>query len=216
MVGKIDGHTPALPDFFRRPLQALGLEASGMPMVQWSMEGTTRAMSKVGISTSILALSAPGPSTVPETEGGRALARKYNKWASEVSKAEPSRFGFFAALADLHDTEGCIAEIRYAFDNLHADGVYIFTSYRGRYLGDLDFEPIWKELNDRDAVVFIHPTMVEGSTVASTMLQPPVFDFAHETGRTAAQRTMNFSRTLTFNGLTGLLGFLQSSHHEIL
>ena len=186
MAGKIDVHTHAIPDFFHELLLPLGREASGVPMVQWTMEGTTQMMSKLDISTSILSLSAPGPEIIPEREGARALARKYNEWASEVSKAEPSRFGFFAALPGLHDTEGCIAEICYAFDNLRADGVCLFTSYSGRYLGDPDFEPIWKELNDRSAVVFIHPTMAEGSKLVSTMLQPPAFDFAHETGRTAA------------------------------
>ncbi|MCJ1383826.1 hypothetical protein MMC17_006940 [Xylographa soralifera] len=186
MVGKIDVHTHAIPEFFHELLLRLGREASGVPTVQWSMEETNQTMSKLDISTSILSLSAPGPGIVPETEGARALARKYNEWASEVSTVEPSRFGFFAALPGLHDTEGCIAEIRYAFDNLHADGVCLFTSYRGKYLGDSSFEPIWKELNDRGAVVFIHPTMAEGSTLVSTMLQPPAFDFAHETGRTAA------------------------------
>ena len=70
--------------------------------------------------------------------------------------------------------------------NLHADGVCLFTTYGGKYLGDPAFEPIWKELNDHNAVVFIHPTMAEGSKLASIMMQPPAFDFAHETGRTAA------------------------------
>jgi len=186
MVGKIDVHTHALPDFFHEILLSLDREASGVPMIQWSMEGTNRLMFKLDISTSILSLSAPGPEVVSEREGARAIARKYNEWASEVSKAEPSRFGFFAAVPGLQDTEACVAEIRYAFDNLHADGVCLFTSYDGKYLGDSSFEPIWKELNERNAVVFIHPTIAKGYKAASIMLQPPAFDFAHETGRTAA------------------------------
>ncbi|KAK0892784.1 hypothetical protein LTR91_023983 [Friedmanniomyces endolithicus] len=186
MVGKIDVHTHALPDFFHDILLSLGREAAGVPMIQWSMEGTKDMMSKLDISTSILSLSAPGPEVIPETEGARALARRYNEWACETSNADPSRFGFFAALPGLHDIEGCIAEIRYAFDSLHADGVCLFTSYGGKYLGDPTFVPIWEELNGRSAVVFIHPTIAQGSTLASPMLQPPAFDFAHETGRTAA------------------------------
>lgn len=59
-----------------------------------------------------------------------------------------------------------------------------------KYLGDPAFEPVWKELNDHNAVVFIHPTMVKGSKLASVMVQPPAFDFAHETGRTAAHMTV--------------------------
>ena len=186
MVGKIDVHTHALPDFFHRTLLSLGREASGVPMVEWSMDGTNQMMKKLDISTSILSLSAPGPEILPNTEGARSLARQYNEWASKVSQDDPSRFGFFAAVPGLNDTDGCIAEIRYALTNLHADGVCLFTTYDGKYLGDPAFEPVWKELNDHDAVVFIHPTMAKGSKLASVMMQPPSFDFAHETGRTAA------------------------------
>ena len=60
----------------------------------------------------------------------------------------------------------------------------------GKYLGDPAFESIWKELNDHSAVVFIHPTIPEGYHPPDVMLQPPSFDFAHETGRTAAHLTM--------------------------
>ena len=75
-------------------------------------------------------------------------------------------------------------------DDLRADGVCLFTTYDGKYLGDPAFEPIWKELDEHHAVVFIHPTMAKGSHLVSTTLQPPAFDFAHETGRTAAHLVM--------------------------
>lgn len=155
-------------------------------MIEWSIDGTNQMTKKLDISTSILSLSAPGPEVLSDTEGARSLARQYNEWASKTRQADPSRFGYFAAVPGLNDTDGCIAEIRYALSNLHADGVCLFTTYSGRYLGDAAFEPIWKELNDHSAVVFIHPTMAKGSKLASGMMQPAAFDFAHETGRTAA------------------------------
>ena len=186
MIGKVDVHTHALPDFFHQTLLSIGREASGVPMVEWSMDGTNQMMKKLGISTSILSLSAPGPEILPDIEGARSLARQFNEWGSKVSQDDPSRFGFFAAVPGLNDIEGCINEIRYALTDLHADGVCLFTTYDGKYLGDPAFEAIWKELNDHNAVIFIHPTMAKGSKLASVMMQPPAFDFAHETGRTAA------------------------------
>lgn len=157
-----------------------------MPMIEWSIDGTNQMTKKLDISTSILSLSAPGPEVLSDTQGARSLARQYNEWASKTRQVDPSRFGYFAAVPGLNDTNGCIAEIRYALTNLHADGVYLFTTYDGKYLGDAAFESIWKELNDHSAVVFIHPTIAKRSKLASGMMQSPGFDFAHETGRTAA------------------------------
>ena len=158
-----------------------------MPMLpEWTMDSTKQIMSKFDITTSILSLSAPGPEIVSDTEGARSLARQYNDWAAGIGKADPSHLGFFAAVPGLQDVEGCLTEIRYALDDIRLDGVCLFTSYGGKYLGDPVFEPIWKELNDHEAVVFIHPTIAKGYQPPDVMMQPPSFDFAHETGRTAA------------------------------
>lgn len=187
MAGKVDVHTHALPEFFVGHLAQLGQGATGVPKVEWSLDTTRETNAKLGVTTLILSLSAPGPEVVSGTMGARSLARKYNEWASGLVSAS---FGYFAAVPSLEDTDGCIEEIRYAFDHLKADGVCLFTTYGGKYLGDSSFDPIWKELNERHAVVFIHPNMPPGFMLASPILQPPAFDFPHETGRTAAHLIM--------------------------
>lgn len=190
MVGKIDIHSHACPDFFGKTLKSLGHEVTGVPPIPWSLETTNQMMAKLDISTSILSLSSPGPDIVPDIEGARSLARQYNEWAAEVTKASPSKYGFFAAVPGLADVDGCLAEIRHALNDLQADGVCLFTSYGGKYLGDPAFELIWQELNDRAAVVFVHPTIAKGYQSPSALLQPPAFDFPHETGRAAAHMVM--------------------------
>ena len=187
MENKIDVHTHAVPPFFHKHLQALQARLGvPVPIVEWDIEHTKQMNDKLGVSTSILSLSAPGPDIDPTIEGAGALAREYNEWAATVVNAEPSRFGSFAALPSLCDTEGCLTEMTYAFDKLQADGVCIFTSYDGKYLGDASFEPIWRELNRRSAVVFIHPGVPQVYKQVCQELFPAVFDFPHETGRTAA------------------------------
>ena len=191
MAGKIDVHIHALPDFFRDHLIVLGQAASGIPLVEWSVESTKQIMSRLDIGTAILSLSAPGAEVANGTEATRALAREYNDWAYKLRESDPPRFGFFAALPSLYDTEGCLAEIAYIYDTLKADGVCIFTSYSGKYIGEEAFEPVWNDLNLRQAVVIIHPTMnTDGYKLVAPYLQPPAFDFAHETGRTAAHFIM--------------------------
>ncbi|KAF4313105.1 hypothetical protein GTA08_BOTSDO01748 [Botryosphaeria dothidea] len=97
------------------------------------------------------------------------------------------RFGFFAALPSLLDTEAALSEIRYALDTLHADSVTLFTRYgdSATYLGHPSLEPIWAELNRRKCVVFVHPTHPADTTKVNTRLPQPMIDYPHETTRAA-------------------------------
>lgn len=78
-------------------------------------------------------------------------------------------------------------EIRYAFDELQADGVTLFTRYgdANYYLGHPKIQRIWQELDQRAAVVFIHPTHPVDTNLVNRMLPQPMIDYPHETTRTA-------------------------------
>nr|POF16681.1 6-methylsalicylic acid decarboxylase [Quercus suber] len=189
MSGKIDVHTHAVPSFFEHHLESL--KASGVPAVKWSIDATREINSKLGVSTSILSLSAPGAEIKSDRAEARQVAREYNEWASTLKRDDPSHFGFFAAVPSLTDTDGCLTEISYALDELDADGVCVFTTYDGKYLGDRAFDTIWSELDRRQTVVLIHPIQAAGSVPISPLMMPPTFDFPHETGRTAAHMIMS-------------------------
>jgi 6-methylsalicylate decarboxylase len=74
------------------------------------------------------------------------LVRKINEYAAQLRDKEPHQFGFFATLPSLLDTEAALTEIRYALDELQADGVCLYTRYgpgRGQlYPGHAHFDPI--------------------------------------------------------------------------
>lgn len=142
-------------------------------------------MTKTGSSTAILSLTAPGVQIAPVEQQGQ-LARSVNEFAAKV-RDENSKFGFFAALPTLLDADRAIEEITYALDVLKADGVTLFTRYGDGhyYLGNDLFRPIWKELNRRKAVVFIHPTHPLDTALTNPRLPQPIIDYPHETARTA-------------------------------
>lgn len=95
------------------------------------------------------------------------------------------QFGYFGALPSLTDFDGAIDALEYALDELKADGITLFTSYDGKYLGHKDFESIWAELEKGNAVIFIHPCHTPSAVWASPQLPQPIMDYPHETTRTA-------------------------------
>ena len=156
-------------------------------------------MSKLHVDTAMLSLSAPGAMIAGAKDAVRSLARKWNDYAFELRERQPAQFGFFAALPSLTDQAGAIAELKYALDALHADGVTLFTSYEGQYLGSKDFASIWAELDRRDAVIDVHPVHSREAPFTTPYLPQPLIDYPHETARTASDlvlsgRKRQFSR----------------------
>lgn len=141
----------------------------------------------MGIKKTILSVTAPGPCIEKDPLKASHLARDCNHYCSSLRKRDPATYGFFASLPSLFDTKACLAEIAYALEVLHADGVTLFTRYGDGegYLGHEAFMPIWAELSERKAVVFIHPTHPLNTNLIHPSLPQPMFDYPHETGRTA-------------------------------
>jgi predicted TIM-barrel fold metal-dependent hydrolase len=154
-------------------------------------------MASNGIETSILSCALPLAVLAPETPTKAAtLTREVNDYLASLRTEHPTQIGFFASLPSLEDTKTCIEEIRYALDDLHTDGVLLFTSYNSKYLGHPDFESVWAELNARGAVVFTHPTIegaAENCIQEPFTISPPLLDWTHETSRAA----MHLIRTNT-------------------
>ncbi|GIZ49003.1 hypothetical protein CKM354_001204400 [Cercospora kikuchii] len=193
-VDKIDTHHHWVPAEYAEVVAAAGGDPSGWPTPQWSLEASQALMSRAGIKTSILSITAPGACIV---EGKRSwdLARTLNVKAAAIRDSNPQAFGFFLSLGNIEDTAAALAEISYAFDTLKADGVCLFSRYGSNttYLGHPSLEPIWAELNRRKAVVFVHPTHPRDLGRANAQLPQPVVDYPHETTRTAMD--MLFSGT---------------------
>ncbi|PSN66432.1 amidohydrolase 2 [Corynespora cassiicola Philippines] len=143
-------------------------------------------MNRNQIDASILSLSAPGVGFIEPVDEAVRFCRWINEYAAKIVAAYPGRFGFFATLPPLEQTASCLEELRFSFDILKADGVVLLSSYDEKYLGHESFRPIWKELDRRNAVVFVHPTVARNVDVsADPMFPKPIVDFPHETTRTA-------------------------------
>ena len=134
------------------------------------------------------AIAYAGPIMDTDPQAARKKARETNEWSTKQCLAHPGRFGLFASLP-MNDVEGSLAEIAYALDVLKADGVGIATEYGPAWLGDPKFEPIFQELNRRNAVVYVHPAEAPCCTPDTlTYEKPPLatawMEFPTNTART--------------------------------
>ena len=152
----IDVHTHIIVPEYTDMLKAHGAELEEtFPLPAWSAERHVAFMDKAGIRTAVLTMPAPQP-YYDNAEESASCIRRVNEASAEVKKQYPGRFRFCAALP-LPDVDAAVREAVYALDTLGADCVKLATNSRGQYLGDEELDPLMAVLNDRHAVIIIHP-----------------------------------------------------------
>lgn len=158
---KIDVHHHIFPKAYVDALKNAGVKNSiGVDFPKWTIDTSLKKMKEYGIKIAMLSISTPGVySNNMEFPAGfsEKLARMTNEVMAEAKEKHPDRFGAFATIPMLNP-QAAIEELNYSLDALHLDGVCLMTNYKGKYLGDEYFEPFFKELDKRKAVVYIHPT----------------------------------------------------------
>jgi 6-methylsalicylate decarboxylase len=180
---RIDTHHHVIPPDYRKALRNAGLvEAGGRELPEWSVETSLQAMADLNVSTAILSVSTPGTAFLPNPGDATALARDLNDYTAALAAAHPDRFGFFATVPLPHVDEA-VAETMRSLDELHADGVVLLANNAGTYLGEDGQESLFAALNERSAVVFIHPAELPGPTVPG--IPPFAADFLLDTTRAA-------------------------------
>lgn len=133
----------------------------------WRLDETLAVMDRTGTAMQLL-------SNVPVELG---KLRDSNDYGAEIVGEHPSRFGLLAALPT-DDPDAALREIR-RHDTV--DGWAVTTVYNGHSLADPQLDPVWRDLDDRRAVVFVHPNAY---APAAAGLPAPLAEVTFETGRT--------------------------------
>ena len=146
----IDVHSHIITPEFVSSLESEGREMDeGFPLPKYDVENHLRWMDEAGVQTSVLTLAAPQPTSAE-------VVRQTNEAAARIKKQHPGRFLFCAALP-LPDVTKAIEEVKYALDVLKADGIKLATNVDGQYLGAPELDTLFSVLNERKAVVILHP-----------------------------------------------------------
>lgn len=180
---RIDVHQHIVPTFYRDALTAAGIaEAGGRPLPDWSAASALELMNLLDIRAAVLSVSTPGTGFLTDPAEAIALAQRLNDHCATLSADHPGRFGFFASLP-MPEATASVTEAMRALDDLGADGVTLLANNGGTYLGADGQGPLWRALDERDAVVFVHPAELPAPAVEG--IPPFAADFLLDTTRAA-------------------------------
>ena len=179
----VDVHTHIIIPEYVEVLKAHGAELEEtFPLPEWDAGRHIAFMDSAGIRTAVLTMPAPQP-YYDDVEESAECIRRVNEVSARVKQDYPDRFRFCAALP-LPNVDAAIREAIYALDTLGADGVKLATNSRGQYLGDEALDPLMQILNERHAVIIIHPhrpTPYPEKIIATTPLA--MYEYPAETTR---------------------------------
>ena len=170
------------------------LMEDGYPLPSWDENSHIAFMDSTGIERSILTLSSPQP-WFGNPEDGRKVIRSVNERMAEAKRNHPDRFLWCAALPQ-PDINASIDEAVFALDSLGADGIKLATSVNGVYLGDSIYEPLMKVLDEREAVVILHPVKPDPVN-ESTFTGGPIFVYEYPAETTRAVLNMVAHNVMT-------------------
>ncbi len=179
----IDVHHHILPPFYRNALNEAGIPKKfGITLPEWTLDSSKEILEKYNIKSAITSISTPGV-CIGDMSLSKNLARRCNEYAAELSEKYPKMYGGFATLP-LPLINETVDEIKYALDDLKMDGVTLLSNYDGKLLGNEIFAPVFRELNDRSAMVFIHPTIPSPCCSDMSFLPASMYEFVCDSSRT--------------------------------
>ena len=156
LQAQIDLHSHIItPEYLAALERHNALLDEGFPIPSWDAERHLDFMNRAGITTAVLTMPAPQP-WFGDAKEAASVCRSVNEECAMLKARYQGRFLFCAALP-LPDIKAAIEEARYALDVLGADGVKLATNAYGQYLGDPELDTLMAFLNERHAVIIIHP-----------------------------------------------------------
>lgn len=195
-MNKIDLHSHYISPGFAQFLDDyFDGKGDGVPTPSFSIDNYLSLMKDANIDYGVLSISSPHLSEAPDEEMLK-LTEEVNNYGATLAKNHKNKIGFFASLP-LPLVEESVKAIDDALDVKNAKGFTLPTNARGIYLGDQCLDGILAKLNERHAIVAIHPNEPNpiNDDIRAEILTP-LMEFFFDTTRTIIFMNQNnvFSR----------------------
>ncbi len=156
-------------------------EAKAPFVLPWSLPETWDVFADNDIGFGMLSNPIPGGFFRSAAQADTFVTAA-NESIAELRDEYPDRFGLLAALPMPYVDES-LKQVGHAFDTLGADGIVLIPQSGGNYLGTAAYEPLLAELDQRCAVVLVHPLVLPSGLET----EPPsvLADFLLDTTRAA-------------------------------
>lgn len=170
----IDAHAHVYPARYLDQLESIGVDPSTTEVARNLHADSTDAditeriagMDAADVAVQVLAVTPQSPAGL-EADSSLKAARWINDEYARLVAAHPARFIAYGALPLPH-VDAALAEIPRIFDALGFAGVSLSTVLPGGITpADPRFDPVWEALDERSAIVNIHPT---GSGACSRLI----------------------------------------------
>jgi predicted TIM-barrel fold metal-dependent hydrolase len=122
---------------------------------QQDIDARLNMMDAAGVQMQVLSPASSAPYLADEQQAVEA-ARLANGLYADLVAHYPNRFSAFVSLPLPH-IDASLRELARGLDDLAMVGVAMNCSIHNRSAAELEFEPIYDELNRRGAAVFYHP-----------------------------------------------------------
>jgi predicted TIM-barrel fold metal-dependent hydrolase len=189
----IDVHSHFILDSYLEGLKAQDVDPfleDGFPTPKWSPEAHLQYMAEANIERCILSLSTPHVHHGDDKVAAK-LAREINEETAAICAKYPDKFSFAACLP-LPAIDASLEEIAYAYDKLGAVGVKVASNNHGVYLGDPVLNPMFEELDRRNAIIIIHPSKPQQVPDHVFTAGPtPLFEYLGDTTRAVLNMIVN-------------------------
>jgi len=187
---KVDFHVHYLTPTYKEYLhKQYGAFPDGFPTPAWDLESQLKFMSEMNIKYALLGMSSPDFCHHNQAET-KLLVEKNNDEISELLKGYRDNLGYMAALP-LPNIEDTLSEIDRTLQH-GAKGFSVCTHADGIYLGQPELDPIIGKLNEKEAIVAIHPA--QPSSIPGNVcegLPIPAMEFLFDTTRTVVNMSKN-------------------------
>ena len=144
----------------------------------------TRVLDEAGVDAQVVTFTAPG-TAMESAERAVELCGIVNDALAGVVAAHPDRYATLATLP-MQDPAAAVQELERVTGELGMPGAMLYSNASGVALSDRRFWPLYEVADEREAVLYIHPTYPVGVEAMEEFMLMPMVGFLMDTTLAAA------------------------------